>query len=406
MRRQCLLLLAAVLFLSACASPAAAPTQAPAQKPAEQKPAEAKPTAAPAAPAQPAPATLAPLATALPEFRPPQSGGVLTPPTSVPTPRNNPANVDTAPKGWVKLESTVAPPARYDHAFTTADGYVFRIFGGRSDIAMNDSWLYGLGYTRDWQIVTSTLVPQARYGITAAFDEQYAYIFGGQSGNTFLNDVWIFPNEITGWRKIVASGDVPSPRAGASLVVGPRSESSSLSNTLIVSHGYSNRGYLDDTFALDLQAKVWRNISPNIRPTKRAGQATTLDTDSDRMYLFGGQTEQGSLLGDLWAFDPIKKNWTELRPNGSRPTARADATLAYDYDGHLWLFGGKTTSGVINELWKYDPNTNQWTLVSAANGPSARSKHRATWDPVMKLVIFGGQDANGNALNDLWQFTP
>jgi hypothetical protein len=80
-----LLLLAAMLLLVACQAPAAAPaTQAPAQKPAEQQPAT-QPTAAPAAPAQPAPATSAPLATALPEFRPPQSGGVLTPPTLVPT---------------------------------------------------------------------------------------------------------------------------------------------------------------------------------------------------------------------------------------------------------------------------------------------------------------------------------
>lgn len=86
MRRPLVLLLAVVLLLSACASPAAAPaTQAPAAQPAQQKPAEAKPTEAPAAAAQPAPTTSAPLATALPEFRPPQSGGVLSPPTTVPT---------------------------------------------------------------------------------------------------------------------------------------------------------------------------------------------------------------------------------------------------------------------------------------------------------------------------------
>jgi hypothetical protein len=88
-----------LLLLVACAAPAATPaTQAPAQ----QKPAEARPTEAPAAPAaQPAQATQAPaptqapaaaiqptkhpLTTALPEFKPPQSGGVLTPPTVVPT---------------------------------------------------------------------------------------------------------------------------------------------------------------------------------------------------------------------------------------------------------------------------------------------------------------------------------
>ncbi len=83
MKRPCSLFLAAILLLSAC-SPAATPApQAPAQQPAA-----AQPTTAPAAaavPAQPAPATHALLPTALPKANPPQSGGVLNPPTIIPT---------------------------------------------------------------------------------------------------------------------------------------------------------------------------------------------------------------------------------------------------------------------------------------------------------------------------------
>ncbi len=90
MKRPFWLLLAAVFLLAACQAPAPAPTQ----KPAEQRPA-AQPTQAPAAPAQPAPATLLPLPTVPPKLNPPRSGGVLNPPTNVPTPGNNPANVDT-----------------------------------------------------------------------------------------------------------------------------------------------------------------------------------------------------------------------------------------------------------------------------------------------------------------------
>jgi hypothetical protein len=90
MKRLLALLIVMLSLLAACAAPAAAPaTQAPAQ------PTQA-PAAAPAQPAQPpalptqasAPAVQAtqnPLATALPELRPPQSGGVLNPPTLIPT---------------------------------------------------------------------------------------------------------------------------------------------------------------------------------------------------------------------------------------------------------------------------------------------------------------------------------
>jgi hypothetical protein len=86
MKRPCLLILAAALLLSAC-SPAATPApQAPAQRPAAAQPTTAPAApAAPAMPAQPAPATLAALPTALPKANPPQSGGVLNPPTIMPT---------------------------------------------------------------------------------------------------------------------------------------------------------------------------------------------------------------------------------------------------------------------------------------------------------------------------------
>jgi hypothetical protein len=83
MKRPCLLILAAVLLLSAC-SPAATPApQAPAQKPAAAQPTTAP--AAPAMPAQPVPSTQALLPTALPKANPPQSGGVLNLQTIIPT---------------------------------------------------------------------------------------------------------------------------------------------------------------------------------------------------------------------------------------------------------------------------------------------------------------------------------
>jgi hypothetical protein len=109
-----LALLLTVLLLAACAAPATAPaTQAPVQqKPAEAQPTIAAPAAAPAQPTQapalptqaPAPAaqpTPAPLATSLPKFKPPQSGGVLTPPTVVPTlPGNSAVTSGQQPSSW------------------------------------------------------------------------------------------------------------------------------------------------------------------------------------------------------------------------------------------------------------------------------------------------------------------
>jgi hypothetical protein len=125
MKRPCLLMLAAVLLLSAC-SPAATP--APQQPPAQQ-PAAAQPTTAPASaamPAQPAPSTQAPLSTALPKANPPQSGGVLNPPTIIPTlPGNSSVTTGQQPpaSGWNTFRDQVSGLAfQYPRDWQTAIG--------------------------------------------------------------------------------------------------------------------------------------------------------------------------------------------------------------------------------------------------------------------------------------------
>ena len=57
------------------------------------------------------------------------------------------------------------------------------------------------------------------------------------------------------------------------------------------------------------------------------------------------------------------------------PGAR-DCSISWtDNTGKLWLFGGygygsTSTSGALNDLWRYDPETNQWTWMSGSNTAS------------------------------------
>ena len=111
MKRSLILLVALLLSLAAC-SPAAAPAT---PAPASQAPAApvAQPTEAPASPPQaPAPAaqpSLAPLATAQPEFKAPQSGGVLNPPTLIPTipGKSSVTSGQTQPQDWISYRDTI-----------------------------------------------------------------------------------------------------------------------------------------------------------------------------------------------------------------------------------------------------------------------------------------------------------
>jgi N-acetylneuraminic acid mutarotase len=407
MRRPLLLLLVAMLLLTACGGAATPAPQAPAQKPVEQKPAAAKPTEAPAAPAQPAPATLASLATVQPEFKPPQSGGVLNPPTIVPTPKNNPADIAAPPEGWQQIANSIVPPARYDHVLVFVPEFnQLVLFGGRSRNALNDTWIYDIA-GNTWRPITSTSKPDACYDMNAVYDlvRQRVLIFGGRdredSYSSFFNDVWAFDPKTERWNKLATSGLTVRPRYGASAVIDPRTD------RLIISHGQTNRGYPEDTLALNLKTNIWEDLSPQDRLQRlssRRDHEALFDTPRNRMLVLDG-CDGTCPLDEFWMFEPDARRWTQLPPSSSWPPARSQFTFVHTGQT-MWLFGGKTDNKVTNDLWMFDPATNTWTQIASSSEPVSRSGHAATWDSLNnRLFVFGGQDAKGNALNDLWTYT-
>ena len=113
--------------------------------------------------------------------------------------------------------------------------------------------------------------------------------------------------------------------------------------------------------------------------------------------------------------------------DSTAPSARAYSANWTDGSGNLWLFGGVTFNGIGNDLWKFDINTNKWTLLSgadtgttviygkkgladAANIPGARDSAQSWTDNNGDFWLFGGNgiDAyrNNGRLNDLWKYSP
>jgi len=122
-------------------------------------------------------------------------------------------------------------------------------------------------------------------------------------------------------------------------------------------------------------------------PGARSASVSWTDT-AGNFWLFGGTGfgQAGGLneLNDLWKYDLVSNMWTwesgDLDGNVSgvygmlcvaavnnKPGARVASSAATDALGNLFLFGGigyaDGSEGWLNDLWKYNIATNQWTWL-------------------------------------------
>jgi N-acetylneuraminic acid mutarotase len=188
-------------------------------------------------------------------------------------------------------------------------------------------------------------------------------------------------------------------------------------------------------------------------PGARRHSVSWLDSNG-RFWLFGGDglDSAGSAgeLNDLWRFDPTTLEWTWMSGSDLRwfpgiygtrgesapanaPGARQWALSWIDPLDNLWLFGGAGYDstgryGLLNDLWRFDPITLEWTWESGSenrdasglygtkraadpsNVPGGRQGAVSWMDPLGRFWLFGGlgRDSAGGIgwLNDLWEYDP
>ncbi len=291
---------------------------------------------------------------------------------------------------WSALAAK-GPAARRDHTLTANDGGTIAfLFGGRAGgKALGDLWAFERA-SNSWSRLDATKGPAARFGHSAAFIDGHLVLFGGQGGpDSFFNDAWAYDPVRGTWTKLTPAGGPPAARYGAG--------GAKIGMSLTVTHGFTNSGRFDDTWALSAR---WTDVGPKDgpRPIKRCLHRTVYLPTFGRMLLFGGQTDGRPFLGDTWLYTPTKMTWQEA--GGSAPSARnlyalaGTATTAY-------LFGGAGGQGNTNDLWSFDKNG--WLkLKPAGNAPPARAGVDGAIVTGPSMMVFGGGSGSAE-LADLWE---
>ena len=107
-----------------------------------------------------------------------------------------------------------------------------------------------------------------------------------------------------------------------------------------------------------------------------------------------------------------------LEASGAPGVQRANHSMVWNaQDDQLLIFGGNDAQGnVLNDLWSYNPSNNQWANLTAASSspndcsggsPSPRKNAAMVWDNKdREVLLYGGIGSNDTYLGDLWAYSP
>jgi PKD repeat protein len=182
-------------------------------------------------------------------------------------------------------------------------------------------------------------------------------------------------------------------------------------------------------------------------PGMRSECSTTWTINND-LWLFGGYDPyDNALFNDMWKFNIATNSWTWMKgsnlPNSTghfgtlgveaaanEPCGRMSYSRWKDNAGNLWFFGGALFDTIffnvqsLNDMWRYNPATNNWTwmggnnpliplinsngtqcVTAASNWPVSRFESRTSWtDSNGDFWMFGGGSTTSDGLNDLWKY--
>ena len=131
---------------------------------------------------------------------------------------------------------------------------------------------------------------------------------------------------------------------------------------------------------------------------------TVVKLSDDRVMMFGGEDENADLFDDLHLFQD--NQWFLVETTGDTPEARKGHEAWVTSNDKMMIMGGESVSGLLNDLWSYDPSQNTWIEETVTTSvPQARSRFGSTMCPNGNTIITGGELEETVYLGDTWEFS-
>lgn len=151
---------------------------------------------------------------------------------------------------------------------------------------------------------------------------------------------------------------------------------------------------------------TWVARSNATLPEPRYGHSAVFDTTRGTMWTFGGVTDAGATLDELWEFAPGPGTWVNRTASvASWPPARQAAAMVFDEarNRSVLTLGTGVDGGLLSDVWEWDGVA--WTERFPAPRPPGRNN--AAFFSVAdagRPMLFGGALPLTSPRNDLWEW--
>lgn len=108
----------------------------------------------------------------------------------------------------------------------------------------------------------------------------------------------------------------------------------------------------------------------------------------DELYSFGGSPQIFTYINDTFKFSILDEKFQKLNTKGEIPKQRILHT-AIAYQNELYIWGGTPFDKHSNQFFKFNPNSNTWSIVQTENPIAPRFGHTMN---LLKdsFILFGG----------------
>jgi len=329
---------------------------------------------------------------------------------------------------WTRIASTgTAPGIGFHSAVYDSSKNAMYVFAGSSSNAKLAGDDHAFILSNSNGIGTSAWTrggPPSRYSQSMIYDSatNSVFVLDGQHAltNTNFDDYWqaasVTSSSNLNWSPVNVGGTHPKARWGQSanydsvnkrvmLFGGSTGFPTPCMNDYWVMTNASNTG----------KKPTWGAITPTgAAPGVRTRHASAYDGTTNSLIIFGGYNCAAGYYNDVWVLSNANSMsgtpaWHQLSPTGSTPSVRQGSSAVYNSTANtLTVFGGDAGGNPFDDIWVLSfangvGGSPRWNELTASNnGPSARSGHTATYDPLHDLMtVYGGFDGT-NLLGDTW----